>query len=98
MIQNVEGGCLCGDVRYRIAGEPESSGTCQCRTCRKASAAGIVPWMHLKAENFTLLAGKPVEFNSSSSVVRTFCGRCGTPIGSGGRPGPCSLTLHNIHP
>lgn len=80
MTQNVEGGCLCGDVRYRIDGEPESSGTCQCRTCRKASAAAIVPWIHLKAENFTLHAGKPVEFNSSPSVIRTFCGRCGTPI------------------
>jgi hypothetical protein len=39
-----------------------------------------VPWIHLKAENLTLLAGKPVEFKSSSSVIRTFCGRCGTPI------------------
>ena len=81
MTQNVvEGGCLCGDVRYRIDGVPESSGTCQCRTCRKASAAAIVPWMHLQAENFTLLTAKPVEFKSSSSVIRTFCGRCGTPI------------------
>jgi len=36
--------------------------------------------MHLKSENFTLLAGQPLEFNSSPSVIRTFCGRCGTPI------------------
>jgi len=36
--------------------------------------------MHLKSENFRLLAGKPVEFNSSPSVIRTFCGRCGTPL------------------
>lgn len=76
----VEGGCLCRAVRYRVRGEPLASGTCQCRTCRKASAAAIVPWIHLKSQNFTFTAGQPVEFNSSPSVTRTFCGRCGTPL------------------
>ena len=76
----IEGGCLCGAVRYRIRGEPLSSGTCQCRTCRKAAAAAIVPWIHLDSENFSFTGGRPVDFNSSQSVTRTFCGRCGTPL------------------
>ena len=80
MTRTVEGGCLCGEVRYRIQGEPLASGTCQCRTCRKASAAAIVPWLHLDAANFTFIVGKPVEFKSSPPVTRTFCGRCGTPL------------------
>ena len=52
MTQTIEGGCLCGGVRYRIHGEPLISGTCQCRSCRKASAAAIVPWIHLNSEHF----------------------------------------------
>jgi len=80
MADIVEGGCLCGAVRYRIDGEPLSSGTCQCRTCRKASAAAIVPWLHLDAAKFAFSAGQPVEFKSSPSVTRSFCGRCGTPL------------------
>jgi hypothetical protein len=78
--RNIEGGCLCGSVRYRIQGEPLVSGTCQCRTCRKASAAAIVPWLQVDSECFAFTTGKPVEFNSSPSVTRTFCGRCGTPL------------------
>jgi hypothetical protein len=34
----------------------------------------------LDSENFSFTAGQPVDFNSSPSVTRTFCGRCGTPL------------------
>jgi len=80
MSKVIEGGCLCGAVRYRIQGEPLVTGTCQCRSCRKASAAAIVPWSYVNADDFAFTAGKPVEYNSSPSLTRTFCGRCGTPL------------------
>jgi hypothetical protein len=80
MSDTFEGGCLCGAVRYRIDGQPLFSTTCQCRTCRKASAAAIVPWLHLDAASLAFTAGQPVEFESSPPVRRTFCGRCGTPL------------------
>lgn len=80
MSERHEGGCLCGAVRYRMEGKPLGSGTCQCRTCRKASAAAIVPWLHLDATRFAFTLGRPVEFKSSEAVTRTFCGRCGTPL------------------
>lgn len=80
MTKTIEGGCLCGQVRYRIHGEPLISGTCQCRSCRKASGAAIVPWIHLNSEIFSFTAGQPVDFASSPSVTRSFCGRCGTPL------------------
>jgi hypothetical protein len=75
-----EGGCLCGAVRYRIVGDPIASTTCHCRTCRKATASALVPWLHLDATKLTYSAGKPAEFQSSPGVTRTFCGRCGTPL------------------
>jgi hypothetical protein len=71
---------LCGAVRYRVTGAPIVSATCQCRTCRKASAAAIVPWIHVASAQFAFTAGRPVEFASSPSVTRTFCARCGTPL------------------
>jgi hypothetical protein len=78
--QTIEGGCLCGAVRYRIQGEPIASTICHCRSCRKASGAALVPWLHLDAAGFTFTAGTPVEFKSSPAVTRTLCGRCGTPL------------------
>jgi hypothetical protein len=80
MSKNIEGGCLCGAVRYRIQGEPLVSATCQCRSCRRASAAAIVPWLHVNMDDLSFTVGKPAEYNSSPSVTRTFCGRCGTPL------------------
>ena len=39
------GGCLCGALRYRAAGEPLFSGHCYCGDCRKASGSGFIPFM-----------------------------------------------------
>ena len=75
-----EGGCLCGAVRYRINGEPVTSGICHCRTCRKASSAPTLPFVVFRADEFEITRGSPTEFQSSPPVTRTFCGRCGSPL------------------
>jgi hypothetical protein len=76
----VEGGCLCGTIRYRAEGEPTSGTLCHCRTCRKAAGSPAVGWVTFPADGFSFVAGKPVEFRSSPKVIRTFCGSCGTPL------------------
>ena len=40
----IEGGCLCGGVRYRLTAEPERLCDCHCIDCRRASAAPFVTW------------------------------------------------------
>lgn len=76
----IEGGCLCGAVRYRVTGQPVALTLCHCRSCRLASGAPSVAWAVFRSSDFAFLSGEPVSFNSSPSVVRTFCGRCGTPL------------------
>ena len=39
-----EGGCLCGSVRYRVAGDPVAATLCHCRSCRRASGGTNVAW------------------------------------------------------
>jgi hypothetical protein len=75
-----EGGCLCGNVRYRVSGEPLTSGICHCRTCRRTSAAPMLPFVTFSADEFALIRGQPAGFRSSPPVTRSFCGRCGTPL------------------
>ena len=67
-------------VRYSIRSEPLISGNCQCRTCRSASAAAIVPRLTISSEHFVFSAGRPTEYSSSPQATRTFWGRCGTPL------------------
>ncbi|TMG98954.1 MAG: GFA family protein [Betaproteobacteria bacterium] len=76
----VEGGCLCGAIRYRIMGTALSRGICHCRTCRRASGAPSVAWVTFRSSDVSFLAGEPTIFRSSPPVLRTFCGRCGTPL------------------
>ncbi len=76
----VEGGCLCGAIRYRVSGEPIMSGICHCRTCRKTAAAPALPFVTFALDCFEITQGAPVEFHSSTPVTRTFCGRCGTSL------------------
>ena len=75
-----EGGCLCGAVRYRVEGEPIASGICHCRTCRKAASAPALPFAVFPTDRFAFTQGEPAEFRSSPPVLRTFCGRCGSPL------------------
>ena len=76
----VEGGCLCGSIRYRVTGEPRSCSVCHCRSCRLASGATPVAWFVVQRSQFVFLAGKPNALQSSPPVTRRFCGQCGTPL------------------
>lgn len=75
-----EGGCLCGAVRYRAAGEPRGRTLCHCESCRSAAGAPSVAWVIFPAAGFAFVAGAPKHFRSSPHIERTFCGDCGTPL------------------
>ena len=80
MAAQIEGGCLCGAVRYRVQGTPSSVSICHCQSCRRASGAPIVSWFVILREQFTLLSGNPAAYRSSAHVVRGFCANCGTQL------------------
>jgi hypothetical protein len=76
----VEGGCLCGAVRYQAEGASLARTLCHCRSCRLASGAPTVAWAVFRSDQFRFTAGSPASFRSSPGVTRTFCGACGTPL------------------
>jgi hypothetical protein len=76
----IEGGCLCGAVRYRVTGQSLARALCHCRSCRLASGAPSVAWTVFPARQFAIMLGEPNRYRSSPPVVRTFCGNCGTPL------------------
>lgn len=75
-----EGGCFCGEVRYRVAGNPRTSAICHCVSCRRASGAQSVAWLTFPSEGFSFISGDPAEYRSSVEVSRTFCDGCGTSL------------------
>ena len=76
----LNGGCLCGSIRYRITGAPIAQSSCHCRSCRLAAGAPSVAWITVRRSDFALVAGDAARFRSSPPVVRIFCGKCGTAL------------------
>lgn len=73
-----QGGCHCGAVRYEVNGVPQHVALCHCSDCRKSSGAPMVAWAAFTEDQFRLVEGEPVTFNSSGTAMRSFCAQCGT--------------------
>ena len=80
MTKELEGGCLCGRVRFHISGPPLVVTHCHCATCRKAAGAAFVTWVTVRPAHFRWTTGEPAHFLSSPPVRRGFCPMCGTPL------------------
>jgi hypothetical protein len=76
----LEGGCLCGAVRYRVTGPALDSGSCHCRTCQRASSAPELPFAQFATSAFAITRGYPERYRSSPEVMRTFCRHCGSAL------------------
>jgi hypothetical protein len=80
VLSNVQGGCLCGAIRYRARAAPLSLASCHCAICRRASAAPFVAWATYRSADIVFVQGIPARYASSKRAERTFCARCGTPL------------------
>jgi hypothetical protein len=79
--ETAEGGCLCGAVRYRVAGEPVATTLCHCRSCRRASGGTNVAWAVFEQSDFAWLGCEPVAYSSSPGIEWLHCGACGSLVG-----------------
>ena len=81
----IEGGCLCGNIRYTGVTEPLATVLCHCINCQKQSGGAyslnlVMPKgsLDIQGELTTYVdtgdSGKPLD--------RNFCGRCGSVITS----------------
>ena len=90
---SADGGCICGEVRYRVHGRPTNTMVCHCRSCRRVAAAPVVAWVTFPDAQFDWMQGKPSQFSSSEPVRRTFCAACGTPLTYQHRDSPDSIDV-----
>ena len=79
----MNGGCLCGDVRYSASGEPAVTSICHCRDCQKQTGSAFVEVVAVANENFSV-QGKLQTFtiagDSGRKKINKFCPRCGSVI------------------
>jgi hypothetical protein len=75
----LEGGCLCGKVRYAISGPPRVVSYCHCSMCRRATGAALAAWATVARANVAV-SGELQWYDSSTHGRRAFCPACGSPV------------------
>ena len=68
------GGCLCGRIRFQVAGTPLRVGVCHCMDCRKHHGAVF------HASAIFPASALDVEGPTASYAGRSFCPTCGSPV------------------
>ena len=55
-----EGGCSCGEVRYRLTSDPLFVHCCHCLNCQQQTGSAFVINLLIETDRVELLAGEPV--------------------------------------
>ncbi len=90
--QNLEGGCFCGAVRYRLLQRPMFTHCCHCRECQKRTGSAFVINMIIETQSIEQLGCEPVAVRVPTNSGRPHdifrCQSCETAVWSdyGARP------------
>ena len=79
-VEQREGGCACGAVRYRLTSDPMFVHCCHCLNCQRQTGSAFVINILIEADRVEILAGdpRPVDVpRDDGSVQRIFrCPEC----------------------
>jgi hypothetical protein len=97
----IEGGCYCGAVRYRVEGEAVFRVQCHCRECQYISGGSPNLTLGMPEAGFRYTRGEPRAFRRAdlpAPVCREFCPECGTHLVSRapGLPGVALLKVGTL--
>jgi len=77
----LQGSCLCGAVKYEVAGKATRFYHCHCSRCRKATGTGHASNLFLQPGTLSWLSGEELvtSFKVPQAVrfANTFCKTCG---------------------
>jgi len=98
MAELIEGGCRCGEIRYRATAAPYATSLCHCRSCRLSAGAPSVAWVIFREADVSIISGRLAIHESSPGVQRGFCARCGTSLTytRANRPGFFDVTTASL--
>jgi hypothetical protein len=76
----IEGKCLCGEIKYVTPTSPRYIFNCHCTICRHRSGSPFTTWLLYKTQDVTITEEKLSFFESNLNVMRGFCSKCGVDI------------------
>ncbi len=83
-MNDLEGGCLCGKVRYTSSSKPLTTVACHCTDCRKQSGTAFSIIIGISSDSLTISGDSLRSFDdigsSGKPIHRFFCNACGSPL------------------
>jgi hypothetical protein len=79
-MSRIAGHCLCKAVCFEVEGEAQQSYHCHCESCRRSTSSPFTSYLTVRKSQLRWTAVRPVTYQSSSGVIRSFCGQCGSPM------------------
>ena len=76
----VTGGCLCGEIRYKVTEPALDTNFCHCRMCQKFSGAPVTVGSTYPTGAVQFTKGEPSYYKSSPFAERGFCANCGSSL------------------
>jgi hypothetical protein len=78
----IHGSCLCGTVRFELAGSPQFINHCHCSMCRKVHGSAFGSFLHADGTAFRWVSGEDSvkTYASAPGNLRAFCQACGSNV------------------
>lgn len=94
----ITGGCLCGKVRYQVAGPLFNVDHCHCSMCRRQHGSAFATYAEFKAGDFKWTSGEGFVkvFEPSAGAGWCFCSECGSTLAGADKGKITTITLGTV--
>ncbi|MEM7281100.1 MAG: GFA family protein [Pseudomonadota bacterium] len=94
----IQGGCLCGKVRYAVTGLLFDVHHCHCSMCRRQHGAAFATYGGFNAEDFEWISGEDLirTYETESGAGWSFCSECGSTLAGTDKGEVTAITLGTI--
>jgi hypothetical protein len=92
----LEGGCLCGGVRFRISATPQHAGYCHCTRCQRRTGTSSSAQARIDGRSFALLSGAELLNawrHPDGGFEKCFCRECGAQLFSRNPDDPAQMSI-----
>jgi hypothetical protein len=87
MVKEGEGGCACGETRYKFSGDPLTCYACHCSDCQRRSGAAFTLTIMAERSAVKVVDGAPVGYEKGPFAFHN-CPTCGSRLWAEYAPAP----------